>query len=430
MPETPTTITATPLIKPGKRHVRLLWLTLLPLLSLPFLLLDAAPRIAPDSLARHDYLAIARNLVYKGLQNGGEPGVRKVMILTAADLDAAANYFLARKKLGGLARCAIDQDRLNLEASLPLTVAGIRVFVNGRVTIDDAEPHPRIRRLKLGSLSIPAPVIGWITAGVSRWTPLARYRRIAEQMIQEMRIRDGILVVSLNWNQNLLAKAQSLVLDLADEERLLVYHEELRRLVSQPDLKRFVRLSRLLPPLFALAKQRSEAGNDAVAENRALLLVLGAYVNGRSLTAALPGASEPNRLGVLLNRRIDTAQHFAGSAAMTVAGTNTLTELLGLAKEMNDTHGGSGFSFVDLAADQAGSLLGKLATRSAEDARRVQRILSEHSDERLFMPSVQDLPENLDPAGFRARFKDLDSPEFHAVRALIGTRIRALPLFQ
>ena len=103
--------------------------------------------------------------------------------------------------------------------------------------------------------------------------------------------------------------------------------------------------------------------------------------------------------------------------------------MVGLAKEFNDTHGGTGFSFTDLAADRAGASFGKVAVDSEESARRVQAILSENSDEAMYMPTIKDLPENLSLEDFANRFGDLDSPEFMELKKKIEDRIASCPLY-
>lgn len=193
---------------------------------------------------------------------------------------------------------------------------------------------------------------------------------------------------------------------------------------------RYVRLGNLMQPLFELAKQRSAGNQDPVAENRALIVVLSAYANGKDLSAALSTTTTPIRRGVLLNKRIDTAKHFLGAAVLAMSGQGTLVEMIGLAKELHDTHDGSGFSFIDLAADEAGAAFGKFAVRSSEKARRIQTVLSQSADESQFIPTLKDLPESMDSEQFAARFKDIRSPEFAELKKQIGARINGLPIYQ
>jgi hypothetical protein len=398
------------------------------------LIVQSEPVVAPNPQPAQHYLSRTRTLIRNTVHAGTNDANQKQLVLTAEDLTAAANFVLLRKKLAGHAECTIEARRLELAASIRLPIKAVKLFLNIHLTVDDADPQATIQRLKLGRLSVPSPLVGWLVHGALHYTPLARYSRIAEPLVRRIRIQDdGRLALTLIWNRDVLAQAEGLITDLADKERLLVYHDKLAEIVGQPHLKRFVRLGPLLQSLFALARSRSESDNDPVAENRALIIVLGAYVNGKNLAPALSSVQTPSRLiqrDVLLNRRIDTAQHFMGSATLAMAGHNALVDMIGLAKEMNDTHNGSGFSFIDLAADQAGALFGKMAVRSEEKARKVQEVLSRGADESLFIPMLKDLPEKLTSASFAERFKDIDSPEFHAMKARIEERILACPLYR
>jgi uncharacterized protein YfiM (DUF2279 family) len=208
----------------------------------------------------------------------------------------------------------------------------------------------------------------------------------------------------------------------------------LAEVVGQSQSRRFIGLVSLFRPLFALAKERSAAeGGDAIGENRAVILLLAAYANGKNLAPAIySGVDVPNlaRREVLLSRRTDAAQHFTASAVLAISGQRAFADMVGLAKEFNDTHGGSGFSFIDLAADRAGAIFGKMAISSEEAARRVQAILSENSDESIFMPAIKDLPENLSAEEFASQYGDTDTPQFLELKTKIEERISACRLYQ
>ncbi|WP_156912650.1 hypothetical protein [Methylocaldum szegediense] len=333
----------------------------------------------------------------------------------------------------GHAHCSIKGNRLKFVATLRLPIKSIPLFLNFRVIADDGEPHAVIKQVKLGRLALPRIVVKSLLNGFLSFTPLFRYSQVGDKLVKETRIINGRLQVLVNWNRDAWNQAKGLITDLADKERLLVYNEKLAEIINQSQLKRFMRLGPLMQHLFALAKSRSENNDDPIAENRALILVLSAYVNGKNITQWLPSNHPPvipPRREVLLNRRTDIAQHFMASAALAMSGHSTLANMIGLAKEMNDTHSGSGFSFTDLAADQAGAMFGKTAIRSEDKARKVQAILSQSADESLFMPNIKDLPENLSPADFAARFKDIQSPEFNALKRQIEQRILACSLYQ
>jgi hypothetical protein len=406
---------------------------LLVLGALLALVIQSKPSVQSPPEAPQHYLAKARNILHNTVPTQGVNGLQKTVALTAEDLAAAANFALSRKKLEGHAAVTVDRSRLKLLASVRLPIRAVPAFLNVRVIADDAQPQAVIKQLKVGRLALPRPLVQWLLRGAFRYTPLFRYGRIGSEVIQEIRIADDRLRVTFSWNQEAIAKAKDLVTDLASKERLLIYHHRLAEVLSESDSKRFIRLGILMQPLFVLAQNRSQEDNDPIEENRAVILVLSAYVNGRNITQLISSRDPPVipiRRIVLLNGRLDTAQHFMTSATLAMSGHRTFADLVGLAKEINDTHSGSGFSFTDLAADRAGAMFGKLAAKSEDKARKVQSILGQSADEAVFMPAIKDLPENLSPADFTSRFKAIDSPEFEELKGQIEERIAALPLYQ
>jgi len=127
--------------------------------------------------------------------------------------------------------------------------------------------------------------------------------------------------------------------------------------------------------------------------------------------------------------RNDLAQHFAISSAIAVAGGSVLADAIGAYKELDDSRGGSGFSFADLLADRAGVELAEAATGSA--AQSVQRLMAKDGlQESDFMPSLDNLPEGLMEMQFRQGFGDLDDARYGDVKREINTRLALLPLYR
>ena len=132
--------------------------------------------------------------------------------------------------------------------------------------------------------------------------------------------------------------------------------------------------ARLLEVAFAYAEDNSH-GTDAVLPNRAAILALGvilgedrvARVGGREID---PGREEERaalRQRIGIHGRTDLSQHFWVSAALTVLSDAQRSLTVGITKEMMDSSpGGSGFSFVDMAANKAGIRFAVVATRNAE----------------------------------------------------------------
>jgi hypothetical protein len=80
---------------------------------------------------------------------------------------------------------------------------------------------------------------------------------------------------------------------------------------------------------------------------------------------------------------------------------------VGIAKEMMDSAGGSGFSFVDLTADRAGTLFTVAATRNVESARAMQARIRNGAVIADFVPNLLDLPEGISNDDFQVEYGGL-----------------------
>jgi hypothetical protein len=400
---------------------------------LAVLLVGREPWVWQRPASAQHYFAATRSILHSTAQSPGQAKVRSIA-LSEEDLTAVANFVLARKSLEGYAQAKIDGRRLVVWVSVRLPVRFADYYLNLKLTVDDAEPQAFVRQVKAGLLALPKPLVPALGWWLTHTTHLGRYVHLTAPLLQSVRIGEGRLRIALNWEPEIMGQAQDLVADLADKERLRVYHAKLAEVLAQAQTRRFIGLGLLVRPLFALAKERSDAeGGDAREENRAAILVLAAYANGKSLAPAIFAGEEAPGLArreVLLNRRVDAAQHFTASAVLAISGHKAFADMVGLAKEFNDTHGGSGFSFIDLAADRGGALFGKMAVGSDESARRLQQILSQTQEESAFMPPAADLPENLQGDDFIQQFGDINSAKFLALKQLIEARIAACRLYQ
>jgi hypothetical protein len=225
-------------------------------------------------------------------------------------------------------------------------------------------------------------------------------------------------------------KLRTVLLPLEERERLRAYQERLAA-VSRSLKAKNVSLTELLVPLFSFAAERSSDDN-AIAENRAAILLLTLYVNGHSLETILPEAknwSRPARHDVLLSHRNDFPKHFIVSAALAAKAGGPLADAVGIYKEIEDSRGGSGFSFNDIAADRAGTRFGEYAASSASARKLLQQQRAGISEKDL-MPATEDLPEFLSEGEFIRRFGGVDGPEYKKMMAKIESRIAALPLYR
>jgi hypothetical protein len=195
---------------------------------------------------------------------------------------------------------------------------------------------------------------------------------------------------------------------------------------------------RLLEIAFEYAEDNSH-GTDAVLPNRAAILALGkilgddnvARVGGRDLDLGPPENRIALRRRILLGGRGDLSQHFWVSAALAVLSDESRSLAVGLSKEeMDSTPGGSGFSFVDMAANSAGIRLAAAATRTAGSAEAVQTRIRRGVEVSDLMPSLRGLPEGITRDQLQADYGGLGGAETKRLLGEIDRRISELPLYR
>jgi len=161
-------------------------------------------------------------------------------------------------------------------------------------------------------------------------------------------------------------------------------------------------------------------GLDTTEQLRGLPL-LGELV--RTIEPAEARAARLETLGVpTMRKRHDLAQHFWVSAAIASIAGPAAAEAAGVAKELRDSGGGSGFSFCDLCADLAGiSLAERLKSgQTTFSALRRQFEVARH------LPPLDDLVEGLSAKEFSERFGSTSDPRFLEARQKILDRIAEL----
>jgi len=206
---------------------------------------------------------------------------------------------------------------------------------------------------------------------------------------------------------------------------MLAYHEELVRISGQPASRRRTLVS-VLPPLFQLAAARTTVNGEPQAENRALLLTLTMHALGMNISRYIDAPLAPHRhvLHLSVHGRHDLVQHYLVSAAVTASAGSGLASAMGEFKELDDSRGGTGFSFADLLADRAGIRLAEMATGTEQQARLLQQRMSDSLlVETDFMPDIEDLPEGIMELEFKHRYRDLDSNKFKMVEDEIENRL-------
>ena len=189
--------------------------------------------------------------------------------------------------------------------------------------------------------------------------------------------------------------------------------------------------ARIIEVAFAYAEDNSH-GTSAVPMNEAAILALGVILGEQRVARAGKREIDLGRLDGInaLRRRIslqgrgDLSQHFWVSAALVVILDEGRALTVGTMKELKDsTPGGSGFSFVDMAANKAGIMFAVAATRDAESARAVQLRIADGVQAADFLPPVTDLPEDIPRDTFQAEFGGLGGAETRGLFDEIDRRL-------
>ncbi len=334
------------------------------------------------------------------------------------------------------AQVALGAGRGEINYTLALPGANGK-FLNLSAVLQEDGQRLALQEFRFGATPVP----GWLLAplrGAADDYLRGRSEEYRDLMsaLQEVRIQPQYLQLVYQWQaglaERLQASGRDLLLPQQERQRILVYYSEIARL-SESLGRGEVALDRLLQPLFGLALERSADGGDAAGENRALLLALGVALSGNSIEHLVgpPEGAEwpaPRPLNPVLRGRDDLAKHFGISAAITAAGGGALADTIGVFKEVDDSRGGSGFSFADLLADRAGVSLAEAAL--GKNAAAVQQFMSRQLQEASYMPDITRLPEGVMELEFKSRFEDLDSASYALVQGEIERRIGGCSLYQ
>jgi hypothetical protein len=171
---------------------------------------------------------------------------------------------------------------------------------------------------------------------------------------------------------------------------------------------------KLMEIAFAFAEDNSH-GRDLVLPHRAAILALGvilgeekvAKVAKREIDLAKLSQAETLRRRITLYGRRDLSRHFWVSAGLAVLSDDSQSMTIGIMKEVMDSAGGSGFSFVDLTADRAGTLFTVAATRNEESARAMQVRIRNGVVIADFVPNLHGLPEGISNDDFQGKYGGL-----------------------
>lgn len=410
--------------------VKLLFSSVLVFLVLPTTLLVLVVEDEPKLRERPD---ITPEQIARGKQIFEQNDPRRLRTGTIArarieqkDMDLAVNYFV-NQYMGGVAGLTIKQGRAIIESTLKLPSNPLGNYLNLTLELKQTQSLPEIDHLSLGKIRIPGLIASNLSKIIySLMLPDADWKAL-QAMIRKVGFINKQMIVTYKWHENLPTKLSGAFLPGQEQHRIEVYQQRLVMLTHAS--KRQLSLTELTQPLFQLANERSRQG-DPIGENRAVILVLTLYANRLTLNKIIPSLKSQYRpiwRTVTLNLRNDLSKHYLVSATLAAYAGTPLADAIGLYKELEDSRGGSGFSFIDMTANRAGTLMGELAVQNPSQARRIQEFMTT-AQERDFIPETADLPEYLAEQAFNRLYGGLEGAAYQKMVQQIEHRIAQLSI--
>ncbi len=400
--------------------------------------LQAAPAVSLQQDVQVDDVARAVALVRAHDPRRAQPGAVRALSLNERDLDILLNH-AAHRWLDAATRVSFEKGAAMVTSSVHLPGNPFGRWLNVHARLLQTPGLPALDSLHLGRLPLPPWLAEWGLQRLAQHAGWLEELNLATGVVRRVSFAPQQVGVVYAWRGDSAGRMAQALVPAEHQERLRAYAQKLAQVVGQQvgqDVAHAptgstVSLAALLGPMFDLARQRSVVpGADAAAENRAAIVVLTLFVNGRGMDAVLPGTRpwpqvRPEQ--VTLASRTDFPRHFLVSAALAVEGTSPLARAIGVYKEVADSRGGTGFSFNDMAANRAGIRLGEWAVR---DPLQLQAALARGVRETDFMPPWVDLPSDMTEAQFKQRFGGVDEPPYVAMLAEIERRVDALPVLR
>ncbi|NOQ15255.1 MAG: hypothetical protein GQ583_12365 [Methyloprofundus sp.] len=351
--------------------------------------------------------------------------------LTERDLNVACTYLL---NLYTESQSDIQIKRhyiaFNFLFTLPENLFGHYIPIRFQLHLPLHQP-PEIKNLYIGKLAIPDIYAGLLIGSAIKHSRLKQYLELISKNIKVIQLQSQQLHIKYQRSVNTTVahatqSSQKQPSVNTDNHALEQYQAQLDKALSHHDPAWLLSLSDVLQPLFQLAQQRSTPAS-AITENRLAIFVANRYVNHAS--DSHNKQSVPRYLAYLY-KRPDMAQHFMWSATLSSLGGSQLALMIGVEKELNDAKTGSGFSFIDLAADRAGIRFGEQATTNPRQAMKIQQQMANIKNYQAFMPNVKDLPERLSSEAFKSQYKSVDSQKYQAILQEIDRRIAASQIYR
>jgi uncharacterized protein YfiM (DUF2279 family) len=410
-------VAVTPQKKQTWRWGRSLWRALLAAVAvLVFLAIDLSPAVpdgkAPTAEQARRAKDLASNTQRALVFGKGHATVRA----NRDDLKSASALANALGRFGRVDATVADQ-KLVLRASRSFGP----IWLNGRAIISNSAKGFPETRLSIGGLTLGPVISRWI---VERVRDQVRRRGVEvpplDDLVRTVVVQPDAVLASIYLPPkgafaNSLSGLRGQPVDAVETAAIYCALRQANRKKPTDDMAIIVQR--------AFAAQSGKL--SSVEANRATFVALAMYATNPSAGRLAGDAGQRvreckwRRDAPLLARREDLAAHWALSAALAVSLGDDVGRAMGEWKELSDSRpGGSGFSFVDLAADRSGLDAARRASNPAS-AEATTKWLRTVTQEGLLPIRALALSEGLSEVDFVTRFNNVDSKQFEAAKAKI-----------
>jgi len=391
--------------------------------------IDTTPLVAGETRLSPASVERAKTLLQENDPRKLRSGETKTVRMNEDELDLVIDHIVNRIGPGG-ATLKVKQNLIMLAATVELVRFAPGRYVNIDAEIRESDGRARVEHLTIGRVTVPGRIVDAVLGFAAEHLYRASGVHDAGDIIRAVDIQPGYLDVTYEWKAGIVDAVRDRLVSRDARERLRTYNDIL---VAETETQGSdLTCASLISAIFRVAAERSMDA-DPVSENRAAVLVLAAYMNGTDLTDLAPEArnwATPERRRLRIQGRRDFVRHFATSAALAVTGGDAVSNVVGLSKEIDDADGGSGFSFMDLTADMAGTRFGKNAVQDRASAYQLQQRIAAGIDDLALIPDVTGLEEKLTEAEFNQRYGGVGGERYQAAVADIESRIARSPLYR
>lgn len=307
------------------------------------------------------------------------------------------------------------------------------LFINGFCLLGGAAGK-LIDECKIGLIPISGKVMQFFITNSVQLFGGKELAELIKGSFSSVRVNHGHLVGKMRKSQTLgenIRKRKRQIVDVSKklfqnatvhEDAVAVYIEEL---ISIPHSE--TRLSVYIAHAFKTAKASPNA-LPPTKENEAAMWAIAILV-GSNQFADMIGLDRLhyNLRRTQINGRFDHSLHYVYSMIIELTTNVSLSNKVGLYKELLDSEGGSGFSFDDLVADRAGTKFAHIATLDNKHAVHLQAWFA--SNEIILLPKLEFSKNQLQSNNFERYFGEGKNGEFEAMLERIDSAVDSLEMY-